>query len=720
MKIDRNTLFGTAFLFSFALLSLSLFDVYSALSSVNKFNQESFINNPPSLNSNTSAVLAATCIAATREPNNNYGKILELGNLDFTMFEDEINIPEGPNGTYRSVSDCYEYSLRGGTRTTSDGEDKRTWEELEVRFNLKYLNNIIIQSHDFNDSVGISIDVKKADNTIENIIIDYDLNTVDGCGVSHWVSDITQRWRNGCYKTYNVPINREIKSIRFKHSAGDGEGLGLRLIKINTPTPTPTPTPVPTVNGLCGTANNSTVPTAPTTNLCSTGTATSVSGTGPWTWSCTGSGNGTTASCSANKTLDINGTCGVSNNAYVSIAPATNLCNTGTATSVSGTGPWTWSCTGSGNGTTASCSANISINGACGTAARTYFFSEKAYVGLYCSAGTVTPLFPAFPQPGEVTTWTCNGIGTGSTNITCTADVLSDEDQSCQNTDSAIFLEGTIRDFNDTHIDFENRRISGLKTGIVENLLDSEKKPVYTGINTNGSINGVDSFRQWYRDVPGVNQSMPFTIRLERVGSSTIFRYLSNQFFPIDNQLLGNQGRNHNFHFTFESQTSFLYQGGETFNFTGDDDIWLFVDGKLAMDLGGTHSPASQTVNMDSLGLTRGKIYTMNFFFAERHTTGSNFSIETDIKMANPVCINVDCTIDPTHPSCNFCLNPGQGNINQDSTTCSNPTRPKIKITDENSIGDKVTGIDASQDLKLDWTDTLPVQNSQCFASYNF
>ncbi|MBP9758120.1 hypothetical protein KBD45_00355, partial [Candidatus Dojkabacteria bacterium] len=82
--------------------------------------------------------------------------------------------------------------------------------------------------------------------------------------------------------------------------------------------------------------------------------------------------------------------------------------------------------------------------------------------------------------------------------------------------------------------------------------------------------------------------------------------------------------------------------------------------------------------------------------------------------------INVDCTIDPTHPSCNFCLNPGQGNINQDSTTCSNPTRPKIKITDENSIGDKVTGIDASQDLKLDWTDTLPVQNSQCFASYNF
>src|SRR5229473_21716 len=53
------------------------------------------------------------------------------------------------------------------------------------------------------------------------------------------------------------------------------------------------------VNGVCGPANGTTVSTAPTSNLCSVGTASSVSGTGPWTWSCFGDGGGTTAQCKA-------------------------------------------------------------------------------------------------------------------------------------------------------------------------------------------------------------------------------------------------------------------------------------------------------------------------------------------------------------------------------------------------------------------------------------
>ncbi|HTY07550.1 MAG TPA: 5'-nucleotidase C-terminal domain-containing protein, partial [Candidatus Edwardsbacteria bacterium] len=55
------------------------------------------------------------------------------------------------------------------------------------------------------------------------------------------------------------------------------------------------------VNGACGSANGQTVSAAPTTNLCTAGSASAVSGNGPWTWSCAGSGGGTTASCSANK-----------------------------------------------------------------------------------------------------------------------------------------------------------------------------------------------------------------------------------------------------------------------------------------------------------------------------------------------------------------------------------------------------------------------------------
>ncbi|MBF0271145.1 MAG: S8 family serine peptidase [Magnetococcales bacterium] len=57
-----------------------------------------------------------------------------------------------------------------------------------------------------------------------------------------------------------------------------------------------------TANGVCGTAHNQTVATAPAANLCATGTASAVSGTGPWTWSCAGVSGGTSVNCSANLT----------------------------------------------------------------------------------------------------------------------------------------------------------------------------------------------------------------------------------------------------------------------------------------------------------------------------------------------------------------------------------------------------------------------------------
>lgn len=65
--------------------------------------------------------------------------------------------------------------------------------------------------------------------------------------------------------------------------------------------------PTPTViNGACGSSHNTTGTSAPTSNLCSTGTASSVAGSGPWTWSCAGSNGGTSASCQMNKEVETN------------------------------------------------------------------------------------------------------------------------------------------------------------------------------------------------------------------------------------------------------------------------------------------------------------------------------------------------------------------------------------------------------------------------------
>ncbi|MFA6330185.1 MAG: carboxypeptidase regulatory-like domain-containing protein [Candidatus Micrarchaeia archaeon] len=115
------------------------------------------------------------------------------------------------------------------------------------------------------------------------------------------------------------------------------------------------------VIGACGSSNGAAFYSAPSSGLCTAGSASALSGAGPWSWTCAGAYGGSTASCSSN--LIVNGACGSSNGANVYSAPSSGLCNAGTASAVSGSGPWSWTCTGPYGGTTASCSANKAVNG---------------------------------------------------------------------------------------------------------------------------------------------------------------------------------------------------------------------------------------------------------------------------------------------------------------------------------------------------------------------
>jgi len=212
-----------------------------------------------------------------------------------------------------------------------------------------------------------------------------------------------------------------------------------------------------------------------------------------------------------------------------------------------------------------------------------------------------------------------------------------------------IGLTGTIRDFCfveitgtcSDHPDFEQNVIS-VETGIVESTIGSDRNPVYAKGDGTSSIttNGQAFFDQWYRDVAGVNTSTPLTITLDNTltANPDVFTFIDPAFFPIDGALFGNQGLIHNYHFTYELHSNFTYTGGEIFSFTGDDDIWVFINDELITDLGGVHSPLSASVSLDTLGLTIGERYNFDLFFAERQTSGSSFRIDTSIVL-EPVAV---------------------------------------------------------------------------------
>ena len=111
-------------------------------------------------------------------------------------------------------------------------------------------------------------------------------------------------------------------------------------------------------------------------------------------------------------------------------------------------------------------------------------------------------------------------------------------------------------------------------------------------------------------------------------------------FFPLDGVSRNEESENHNnYFFGMRYDVTFKigdYVGPLNYKFTGDDDLWVVLDGnKIVIDLGGIHQAAEKKVDLwDYVGHNDENEHTLTILYMERGAGASNCQMEFTLPSA--------------------------------------------------------------------------------------
>ncbi|MFO0832479.1 MAG: fibro-slime domain-containing protein [Phycisphaerales bacterium] len=160
--------------------------------------------------------------------------------------------------------------------------------------------------------------------------------------------------------------------------------------------------------------------------------------------------------------------------------------------------------------------------------------------------------------------------------------------------------------------------------------------PAVRGSADTGRVTSASTFATWFQDAPGHNASIAYALDMVR-DADGVYAFSAPDFDPAHGALYSPQGDapNRGFTYAIDATSTYTACGRQFIEVASDTEAWAYINGRLVVDMGGTHRGATQFVDLDRLGLTAGQQVRVQIFYAQRCSDLAAFGLRTNMVLSS-------------------------------------------------------------------------------------